>query len=152
MGRRPRVIYAVHDFPPEATAGTELQALWMARELSRKFQIFVFTRTHDPRLKEYEVRDERREGLRIRRVKVSGKFWLNPADQYVNSRVDELFAEFLDEVGPKLVHVHHTFGMSGGIIEVARSRQVPVLLQTRDFYYMCDRIHLLTAKNRTRGS
>jgi glycosyltransferase involved in cell wall biosynthesis len=147
MGRRPRVLYVVHDFPPEFTAGTELHTLWLARELSRDFEIYLFTRTSNPNLSDYEVRDERVSGLRIRRVKVSGRHWVNPADQYVNFRIDEKFAAYMDEVHPALVHVQHTFGLSAGIIEVAKSRHVPVLLQIRDFYYMCDRIHLLTISN-----
>jgi glycosyltransferase involved in cell wall biosynthesis len=148
MGKKTRILYVVHDFLPEVTAGTELQTFWLTHELSSKFEIFIFTGTHDSSLMENEVRDERFRGLNVRRVKASKSYWVDPSDQYLNSRIGGIFASYLDEVRPALVHVQHTIGLSASIMEVVKSRGVPLVLQMRDFFYMCERVHLLDASYR----
>ena len=148
MGAKPRVVYVVHNFPPEVTAGTELHTLWLAHGLSRNYDIYVFTRTPDPKMEEYSVRDETFQGLKVRRVKVTNSDWVNPSDFYLNSRIDRIFAAYLDQVQPSLVHIHHTVGLSAGIVEEAVARGIPTILQLRDFFYMCEMVHLRTASNR----
>jgi glycosyltransferase involved in cell wall biosynthesis len=96
-------------------------------------------------LEEYAIRDDHFQGLKVRRVKVANKFWLDPSDNYLNSRVADIFADYVDEVRPALVHIHHTVGLSSSIVEVAVSKGVPVVLQMRDFYYMCQKVHLFNA-------
>jgi len=148
MTNRPRIIYVVHDFPPEVTAGTELHTLWLAEELSNDYEIFIFTRTHDPSLQEYAIRDEELQGLKIRRVKFTNKDWAHPADFYLNSRIGDIFASYIDEIHPALIHIHHTVGLSATVIEVAADRRIPTILNLRDFHYMCQRTHLLDASGK----
>ena len=146
--KKPRIIYVVHDFLPEVTAGTELHTLWLAEALSKKYEIFIFTRTSDPAMEEYATRDEEFRGLKIRRVKFTNKDWVHPADFYLNSRVEDIFARYLDEIHPALIHIHHTVGLSATIIELAAARRIPTILQLRDFHYMCQRTHLLNASGK----
>jgi glycosyltransferase involved in cell wall biosynthesis len=144
---KPRVLYVVHGLPPESTGGTELHTSWLANELSSKFEIFILARTSDPSLEEYETRDENHRMLKVRRIKVSNKYWINPSDEYLNSRVNDIFGRYINEVDPALVHIQHAVGLSATIIETAKSRGIPVILQLRDFFYMCERWHLLDADN-----
>jgi len=148
MTNRPRIIYVVHDFLPEVTAGTELHTLWLAEELSKDYEIFLFTRTSDPSLEEYATRDEEFQGLRIRRVKFTNKEWVHPADFYLNLRIGEIFAKYINEIHPALIHIHHTVGLSATILELAAARGIPTILQLRDFHYMCHRVHLLDISGR----
>jgi len=148
MTNKPRIIYVVHDFLPEVTAGTELHTLWLAEELSKNYEIFIFTRTYDRSLEEYATRDEEFQGLRIRRVKFANKDWVHPADFYSNSRIGEIFANYINEIRPALIHIHHTVGLSATILEIAAARHIPTILQLRDFHYMCQRVHLLDASGR----
>jgi len=148
MRKKLRILYVVHDFPPEVIAGTELHALWISRELSKQFEIFIFTRTYDPSLGEYVVRDEVLRGLRIRRVKFSDLDWMHPANLYLNPRIEDLFEAYLEEVKPNLVHVHHTVGLSASIIQIIAERGYPMLLQIQDFHYMCDRMFLRDASDK----
>jgi glycosyltransferase involved in cell wall biosynthesis len=144
---RPRVLFIVHGFPPEATGGTELHTSWLANELSSRFEIFILAKTNDPSLREYETRDENQCTFKVRRIKVSNKYWIDPSDEYLNSKVNDIFRRYIDEVDPALVHIQHAVGLSATIIETAKSRGVPVILQLRDFFYMCERCHLLDADN-----
>jgi len=148
MRKKPRILYVVHDFPPEVIAGTELHALWMSQELSKQFEIFIFTGTHDPSLEDYAVRDETIKGVRIRRIKFSDPDWVHPANLYLNPRIEDLFAAYLEEVKPNLVHVHHTVGLSAAIIQMIAERGYIMLLQIQDFHYMCDRMFLRDASDK----
>jgi len=148
MTNRPRIIYVVHDFPPEVTAGTELHTFWLAEELSKDYDIFIFTRTHDPSLEEYAIRDEEFRGLKVRKIKLSNRDWVHPADLYLNSRIEDIFSSYVDEIHPALIHIHHTVGLSANVIELAAARCIPTILNLRDFHYMCQRTHLLDASGR----
>jgi len=55
------------------TAGTELHTLWLAEELSKDYEIFIFIRTYDPSLEEYATGDEEFQNLKIRRVEFANR-------------------------------------------------------------------------------
>jgi glycosyltransferase involved in cell wall biosynthesis len=52
------------------------------------------------------------------------------------------FAREVDEYKPDLVHVFHAQNLSAAIIDVCKSRNIPVVLSTTDFWFVCPIVQL----------
>ena len=148
MVRKERVLYVVHRFLPESIDGPELHVLWLADELKFKYEAFVFTRTSEPSLSEGGIGDDVFQGIKVRRVKVSGKYRAAPSDYYLNSSVADQFEDYLDLVKPSLVHIFTLSNLSASIVEVAAAREIPTVLTICAFYHMCFRVCLLDSELR----
>jgi len=148
VANRLRVLYVVQDFPPEALAGTQLSALWLAEELCERYEVHIFTGTRYPSLQDYSTVTDDLKGLTIRRIKIPAGNPVCPTDLYLNRKIEQAFESYVEEVNPNLVHIHHVINLSMGIIERTATRRIPMLLHIRDFYYLCPRIFLLDSSNK----
>ncbi|MBI1849208.1 MAG: glycosyltransferase [Planctomycetes bacterium] len=133
-----RILYVVHGFVPEAAGGVEIHSWQLAREMAKRgHDVTVFTRTGDASREEYSVRAETMDGFRVVRVVNNFKDLTEFAGIYKNARIEERFAEVLDEAGPDLVHVQHLTCLSTGIAEMVRAKKIAQLLTLHDFWFGC---------------
>ena len=58
-----RVLHAIHDFLPRHRAGSEIYAFELARELSRRADVFVLAAEYDPSVPHGTIRWRTYEGL-----------------------------------------------------------------------------------------
>ena len=63
-----RIVQVVHQFLPRHLAGTEVYTYSLARELSRRHQVWVYTREDGFFSEELQEEDAAYDGLPIRRV------------------------------------------------------------------------------------
>ena len=134
-----RIVIATHGFPPKETMGTEWHSYLLAKELSKRHDVYVFSRGSGEEYSEYE---EEFDGIPIKRINVPSTRPGLP-DAYLDDRVALSFSQVLEDWNPDLIHVQHCIGLSMSMLEVAVERRIPTLLFLHDFYFMCHRVHLL---------
>ncbi|HEY3346079.1 MAG TPA: glycosyltransferase family 4 protein [Nitrospirota bacterium] len=138
-----KILFVCHGFPPNEKAGAETYSLNLAKSLAGRHDVYVFTRTADMGAKEYSVRDEVAEGVKVRRV-VNNLLDINRFTRlYINEDIDAEFEKFFNEVDPDIVHIQHLIGLSGTIVEIVRKREVPVVMHLHDYYYLCPMVQLI---------
>ncbi len=134
-----RILYVVHGYPPQATGGVELRAFYLARELKKKHDIMIFCGGSNQDLPDYHVEDLQIEGVPVRRVNYNFRDLTSFEGIYLNQRIEEIFVKALDDLRPDVVHIHHLTGLSTGIPEVLRRRDLPQILSLHDFWMGCPR-------------
>jgi len=134
-----RIAMVTHGFPPKETAGTEWHSYLLARELSKRHSVYVFSRGIGESYEEYA---EEFDGIPVKRMNTrSGhKAFL---DTYVDDRVALSFSEFLENSEPDVIHVQHCIGLGVSMLEVPLEKRIPTVVFLHDFYLMCHRVHLL---------
>jgi glycosyltransferase involved in cell wall biosynthesis len=138
-----KILYVCHGFPPIEKAGAETYSLHLAKSFSAKHDVHVFTRTGDKNSKEYSIRDEVVEGVKVRRI-VNNFLDVNRFSRYyINEDIEAEFKRFFNDVNPDIVHIQHLVGLSSTIVDVINQRQVPVVMHLHDYYYLCPRVQLI---------
>jgi len=133
-----KIVMVVHGFPPRETAGTEWHSYLLAKELSKRHEVYVFSRGSGESYLEYE---DDFDGIPVRRINspISFTGW----NTHIDDRVALSFSDFLNSLKPDLIHVQHCIGLGMSTIEVAIERCIPTLLFLHDFYFLCHRTHLI---------
>jgi glycosyltransferase involved in cell wall biosynthesis/MoaA/NifB/PqqE/SkfB family radical SAM enzyme len=144
-----RVLLVIHGYPARYNAGSEVYTQFLARGLSDRHQVMVFTRQEDPFLPAFGAEDEPdgKDGrVRLRVIN-------NPEsrDRYRHPEVDAEFARTLDEFKPDVVHVNHLSHLSTSVVKVAADRRIPVVYTLHDFWLMCPRGQFIRRTGRPGG-
>jgi rhamnosyltransferase len=144
-----RIVQVVHEFPPDAWAGTDLVTLYLSQALrARGHEVTVLARTADPTAAEFSLREEQMDGLAVVRIinnhTQTGTFRLF----YDNTYFNDPFRDLLDRLRPDVVHFQHLAHLSVNLIPLAASLGYPTVLSLHDFFFPCHRIHLINAEQR----
>jgi len=148
-GRPERVLHLVHGWPPWSPAGTELYAAWLARRQAQVREVTVYARIADPSRAKGDAVELLDEGVRVRLI-VNNFTQRDPLSR--NAIYDRAltadFARLLDELAPRLLHVHHLAGHAASLVGAAARRGIPVVFQIQDWWLACARANLLDAQRR----
>jgi glycosyltransferase involved in cell wall biosynthesis len=68
-------------------------------------------------------------------------------ESYIDERTDRVFDGLLSEIKPDVVHFQHTFRLSAGMIQRAKSYGAAVLVTLADYWFICPPILLLQPGN-----
>ncbi|MBU1167709.1 glycosyltransferase [Patescibacteria group bacterium] len=131
-----KILLVVHDFWPNFKAGTENATYYLAKELSKRHEVYVFTA--EPNSESYgfeEIYDE--SGFKVIRIHQRKSSFRSIKDTYQNAKLNSVFREYLSKVNPDVVHVQHLVGLSIDFIKIAKNRNVPVLYTLHDFWFEC---------------
>jgi len=150
-----KVVLVVHQFFPRHQTGTEVYTYGLARELSTRHTVSLFYREHyfdrdiPPGLFE---EDATVDSLSVHRIYINQprsrlNFYTRFLSTYANPDVEESFARYLDRVKPDIVHIQHLAHLSGGLIDVAKEKGIPVVATLHDYWYLCFNIHLIRSDN-----
>ncbi|MCA9320103.1 MAG: glycosyltransferase [Planctomycetes bacterium] len=130
-----KILMAVHDFPPEFRGGVERSVELLALELlQRGHEVCVFAgsqaRPDAPRLETQEHR-----GIAIKRWRRKGGI-VDAVDVH-DPHAEDAFEACLDDFRPDVVHVHHWFQLSTGLVAAAARRGRPAVVTLHDFWSTC---------------
>jgi len=134
--------YVVHGFPPRQRGGTEWHSYLLAKEISKKQKVTVFSRDYAPRLRPYKRYSDSGSGIIVERINVLTR----PIDLesvYSDERVKLSFDEYIRDVRPDLIHFQHLLGLGLGPLEVALDRGIPAVVSLHDFFLICHRVNLI---------
>jgi glycosyltransferase involved in cell wall biosynthesis/MoaA/NifB/PqqE/SkfB family radical SAM enzyme len=130
-----KILKIIHGYPPGYNAGSEVYSQSICEELSKKHEVFVFTREEDPYHPDFSIREE----------KVSRSlslFLANMArdkDGYRHRQLDTNFETIVDKIKPHVAHIGHLNHLSTGIVDVLKKRNIPIVFTLHDFWLMCPR-------------
>lgn len=143
-----RVLLTVHKFFPEHRAGTEVLTLKVAQELKRRgYEVRVITadppdtdarHADGPDFAEY-VHDGIPVKVFREPIRLRGFTFEN---EYLHPGMAAAFENELDSFKPDMVHIFHAQNLSASIIDSAKSRGLPVVCSTTDFWFVCPIVQL----------
>lgn len=145
-----KILVIVHGFPPAAQGGSEIYAHAHALALRQHGgdEIVVFTREQDPHRADYDVRTERRDGLRIVWVNNMFRKTRTFEETYRNDVVGAIARRVIDDFKPDVAHIHHLTCLSTTIVRSLAERHIPCFVTLHDYWLMCHRGQLLTVDYR----
>ncbi len=134
------VVHVVNGYLPEESGGTQVHVKDLCRAQSRRgLETHVFTRAGDPGREDFSIVRDVWEGVPVTRLTNNFLDCDRFSKLYTHPIIDDRFREFLAELRPDLVHIHHLTCLSTSMIEVARELAIPVVMTLHDYWLVCPR-------------
>nr|MCR5455431.1 glycosyltransferase family 4 protein [Bacteroidales bacterium] len=142
-----RILQVIHGYPPYYMAGSEVYTYNLARELAKNNEVYVFCRFEDKTVPLYQYFDKVDGGVNIRYINNYEPQNATFYDKYLNSKIDDMFRDYVNEINPDVVHIGHLSHLSTQIPIIAkREFGLPVLFTIHDFWMFCHRGQLINPK------
>lgn len=138
-----RLLHIVHQFAPDHVGGTEIYTETVARhQQSLGHEVTVFTRSPG---RPPGLHQEDRAALPVVRWRAPP---LTPTRElarlFRDPPLERAFDRLLERLQPDLIHIQHLKGLSTRLIDLARARQIPLVLTLHDYWLRCANAQLLT--------
>ena len=140
-----RVLHAIHDFLPRHRAGSEIYAFELARELSRRADVFVLAAEYDPSVPHGTIRWRSYEGLVV--IEIVNNWQFRRFDEtYQSERINAQLRHVLDATRPDVLHVHNLLNLSFDLPWIAKQRGIATVATLHDYTLVCpsggQRVHV----------
>ncbi len=135
---RLRILFVVHDFLPRHAAGTEIYTYNLSQQLSQRHDVHLLFCEARHEQKRYTVSKGVIDGLPYTEV-VHNYEWESFEETYHDPRMENIFAEVLEEVRPDLVHIQHLHYFSLNFPAMAKASGASVLYTLHEFLLLCPR-------------
>lgn len=140
-----RILHAIHDFLPRHRAGSEIYAFELARELSRRADVFVLSAEYDPSTPHGTIRWRSYEGLPVVEIVNNWEFRDLKAT-YSSERINAQLEHVLAATCPDVVHVHNLLNLSFDLPRLAQQRGIRTAATLHDYTLVCpsggQRVHV----------
>jgi glycosyltransferase involved in cell wall biosynthesis len=147
-----KILYLVHQFPPQHTGGTENYTYGIAsafREANHSVNILC---GEDIQLEgsyknTIKIVDEVYKGLPVRKLSFNFRLARDPyfALYLDNPRIVDAVINYASIIRPDIIHITSCVYLSAGILKVGRHLGIPTLLTLTDYWFVCPRVTLLTS-------
>jgi len=142
-----KILQVAHLFVPETSGGTEVHTHLLSKALQPRHHVAVYYRVFDNRAEEHALQRDSYDGLSVYRLVNNFTWSQGPDFDHFDPGQESRFEEVLDAEQPDLVHFQHLGGgLSTSLPAVARRHGLPTVLTLHDFWPMCHRSHLLSAR------
>lgn len=131
-----RLLYALHDFLPRHPAGSEIYAFELARELSRRHDVFVLAAEYDPSTAHGTLRWRRYQGLAVIELVNNWEF-ARFEETYSSPRINAQLQHVLEATRPDVLHVHNLLNLSFDLPRLARERGIASVATLHDYTLVC---------------
>jgi len=142
-----KIVYVVHEFPPDNIGGTGVAVLQVAKDmLAGGHRVWVLTpeRWTDvfPSIGFF---DEKVDGLSVRRLIFNPDLSPNLIlYEYYNPVIYIYAKDYLKSVCPDIIHIYGLYApLTSSIIDAAKELEIPVVLTLTDFWFICPMSQLL---------
>jgi glycosyltransferase involved in cell wall biosynthesis len=140
-----RVLHAIHDFLPRHRAGSEIYAFELARELSRRADVFVVAAEYDPSVPHGTLRWRTYEGVVV--IEIVNNWQFRRFDEtYQSERINAQLRHVLDATRPDVLHVHNLLNLSFDLPRMAKQRGIATVATLHDYTLVCpsggQRVHV----------
>lgn len=137
-----RILQVVHSLPFLNQAGTEVYTYNLSLELSKRHQVYIFSRVCNTKQKEYKVTKQNMNGITVYLINNTFKDCNSFEMYYENEAIDKKFAELLDKIMPDVVHIQHLVFLSIGLIKIISNRGIPIVFTLHDYWLICPKWHI----------
>jgi len=139
-----KILQVANGFPPVDRGGVETYTLALSKALrSAGQEVAVFCREPGDGRPIYSVRDDVTEGIPVRFVVNRFDAATPLAPRYYDKQIEALFARWVEEQQPDVIHFQHTHGLSASLLAYAARSGIPFTMTLWDYWYMCPRVNLL---------
>lgn len=147
-----KIVIAIHHFPPQRTAGAELQAYRTARALQeRGHEVFVVCVDAEAAVgpgERFTWRDELVDGIPVRRLRFSFDDAPEPLLwEYDNPWIGEQLRAYFEQVQPDLFHLYGGYLITARPLLIARELGIPTVVALTEFWFLCRRFTMLRSNN-----
>ncbi len=136
------ILKVIHGYPPYYMAGSEIYTFHLCNELSKFFNITIFTRVEDDFQRQYTIKESNENGIKLIRVNKPNRDYTFRS-KYEDNKMAKIFEMCLVRVKPDIVHIGHLSHLTFSIVEVAKKNEIPVIFTLHDYWMMCIRGQLI---------
>jgi len=138
-----RILYLVHQYPPEFIGGVEVYTQAIAQAFARRgWQVAVFCRSYAP---ESIPATDQQDGISFYRF-VTGPS--SPTQRFMATwnlaGSLDFWRKAIAEFRPDLVHVQHLMGLPAGLLKHLHRVRIPYIITLWDYWWACANANLLT--------
>ena len=134
------VLFVSTGFPPQQVGGIEQHTIEVARALrGRGVPVAFYSRGDREDLEEHATYETEFDGFRATRVIHRWSSARTIRDAFDDDDLVDVFRRYLDELKPRLVHVHHLGGLGFSCLRVIEERGIPLIMTLHDLCMMCPR-------------
>ncbi len=131
-----RILFVVHDFLPQAVAGTEILVARLGQALSKCAQVTIFCTRRNPERPQYGIMRETVQGLDV--IGMVQNYPHGPLRRAVSDPgAERVFAGVLEELRPDVVHFHHLAFLPLSLPRIAAEKRAATIFTLHDFYLAC---------------
>jgi glycosyltransferase involved in cell wall biosynthesis len=145
-----KILLVSHYFLPRHVAGTEVYTYRLGKTLSQRgHEVRILAGEDNPNFSEPRTWEENVSGLPVTFM-TSGKMsrWGHFKQSWKDGQrpyLEPLFKKLLDQFQPDIVHIQHLATLSANFIRIAKQRGIPVVVMLNDYWFLCQRIQLITS-------
>ncbi len=136
------ILKIIHGYPPYYMAGSEVYTFNLSNELSKFFNITIFTRVEDNFQKPYTIKESNENGIIIIRVNKPSRDYTFRS-KYEDYKLIKIFEKYLVRVKPDIVHIGHLSHLTIFIINIIKKYEIPIIFTLHDYWMMCIRGQLI---------
>jgi glycosyltransferase involved in cell wall biosynthesis len=149
-----RILQVVHGSPERYKGGVQIYVYNLSKELTKNYDVHIFSPVVG---KKYFLRNFKKNGLKIHEIEIPLN---NPFEKikqlkfessYKNKKIDQIFEKLLERIKPDIIHFHHLVDLSVSLIEIAKSKNIPIVLTLHDYWFICPTFNLLKNGERCEG-
>ncbi len=134
-----KILQVIHDFLPIHQAGSELYCYHLSKALqNRGHDVRLFYSEIDHQRPSYSTRRGTYDELPFLEI-VNNHAYTSFEQTYENPEVERVFAQYLDEVQPEVVHFHHLWNLSYGLVRQSKEKGCKVVFTLHDYWLTCPR-------------
>ncbi len=136
-----KILFIVHTFPPYSQWGTETYTFNLAKALSHKHKVAIFTAIqgqYDGKIYRWGIGN-----IPVYGVKNGYSSDKSFRETYINKDLDKHLKETIDAFKPDIIHFQHLLFLSLSFIDVARDNGIPIVLTLHDYWYICPRVQMI---------
>jgi glycosyltransferase involved in cell wall biosynthesis len=143
-----RILHAIHDFLPRHRAGSEIYAFELARELSKRADVFILAAEYDPTTAHGTIRWRVYDGLTVVELVNNWEFQ-HFEETYSSERINAQLRHVIDATNPDVLHVHNLLNLSFDLPRIAKERSIATVATLHDYTLVCvsggQRVHVADA-------
>ncbi len=142
-----RIVFVVHTFFPNWTAGTEVYTKSLARKvIDQGHEAFVVCYEPPAENESFEgIRawDTIWDGLPVHRISFCMRYGFFQLKDYFRQEIEERLLNYFSRIRPDVVHVAHAMHLTTASIWAAKRLGLPVVSTATDFWYICPTYQLV---------
>ncbi len=136
-----KIVYVVHEFPPDSIGGTGVAVLQVAKDMlaeGHKVWVLAPQQWDDDNFPSVGFFDEKVDGVSVKRLIFNPDLSPNRAlYEYYNPILSIYAKDFLRDISPDIIHIYHLLHLSSSIIDAAKELRIPIVLTLTDFWFFC---------------
>ncbi len=136
------ILKIIHGYPPYYMAGSEVYTFNLANELSKFFNITIFTRVENDFQEPYSINESNENDITVIRVNKPTRDYTFRS-KYKDNKMAKIFEKYLVRIKPDIVHIGHLSHLTIFIIEIIKKYEIPIVFTLHDYWMMCIRGQLI---------